>query len=254
MRSPRPSPDLLATVALALLGLLVALAPAEIWIRVAVLAPLALVLPGYALAAALFPPGSIPPAERAVYSTALSVAAAVLSGVLAQLLVDLDREVWALLLFAVVLAASAVAQRRRPRPRAAGAGGSLPRPGPLSAAALLAAVVLAGWAVEISSRGARADRDETRFTELWVQPARSGGGPAAAIGVGNHEGRPVSYRVEASRRGTVLAEWEIGLADGRRWQASLPLAGISPARPLLVTLLRGGEVYRRAYLRSVPPS
>ena len=66
--------DLTLVVALACLAFVAALLSAPVLLRAVLLVPLVLVLPGYALAAALFPPGTVSPAERGVYSVGLSIA------------------------------------------------------------------------------------------------------------------------------------------------------------------------------------
>ena len=254
MPSARASLDLAGTVALALVGLLVALLPADAWIRAIFLLPMVLALPGYAAAAAMFPPGTLPSAERAVYVVALSVALTTLCGVIVQLVLSLERSVWAVALFSVIAAASWIAVERRER---GGAVWTPPRAvhrlDPRSVVVVALAVAITGWSISISSEGARKARDEVDFSELWVLPREPADEPGArrtvSIGVKNHEGSPISYRVRVTHAGKRLAAWRIRLADGRRWQASLPAPQISPSDPLEVELLRGGQVDRRAYLR-----
>lgn len=255
MPSPRASLDLTAALALAAAGVLAALLPADTWLRVALLLPMVLVLPGYAVAAALFLPGTLPSAERAVYAVALSVALTALCGVVVQFVVALDRSVWAIALFLIVATASSVAVWRRGR---YGATWSPPptlrRVDPPSVLAVALAVALAGWSISISSEGAREQRDETQFSELWVLPPGSadgrGEGEMVSIGVANEEGDVTSYRVRVTHGGDPLADWRVRLADGRDWESALPSPPISPAEPLEVALFRDGEVYRRAFLRA----
>lgn len=261
MRAPsaQSSSDLWATVALALFGLIAALAPVDTWVRVVALLPVVLVLPGYALAAALFPPDSLPAAERIVYVVALSISVAALGGVIVQLVLGLDRTTWAVLLFLVTLAASAAALVRRDpmlderaQPRFV-----LPRANPLSAAAVLAAGAIAAGAIAIASEGARKERDDIRFTEVWVLPpagVAAGEERTVSIGLSNQEGHRAAFQVRVTHGGALLAKWGVSIGDGRRWERTLPPATISPAEPLLVTVLKDGEAYRRVYLRSEPES
>lgn len=252
----RWSRDLVAVVATALLGLIVALIHVGGWIEVVALLPLVLVLPGYALAAALFGPGAIPLAERTVYVVALSLTATGLGGIITQLVLSLDRLVWAVVLFLVTLAASRLAQRRRDqRPNNLREPHlDLPSFNPLSVAVVLAALAISGWAVSIAGNNAKQTRHDAHFTELWVLPVEAttadteqGG---VTIGVSNHEGHAVSYRVRVAQRGASLAARSIRVQGGRNRQIRIVAPAISAADPLQVTLLRKGQVYHRAFLRS----
>jgi uncharacterized membrane protein len=205
MRSARSSLDLLAAIALALAGLAAALIPLDVWLRSVLWAPLVLCVCGYAILAALFPERAPSLDERAVYAVTLSVAATALGGIVVQLVLGLDRAVWATLLVAITVAAALVAIWRRDRlppadrtapepPRA------LPRlslPGPLASLALIAAVLAAAAAVVISSNGARHERDSYRFTALWLQPTRHAAttGGAVTVGIENHQGAAARYRL-----------------------------------------------------------
>lgn len=254
-RTARSSSDLRATVGWALLGAIVALAPVGTVVSSLALLPMVFVVPGYALAAALFLPGTIPAAERTVYTVVLSVAATALSGVAVQLVLPLGEAVWVVTLLLVTVAASAVAlvrrgpvaRSQRPRPR-------LPRIGAGPASTLIVAMVLAIWAISISSEGAREERDEVQFTELWVlpqEPEETGGDEGEVeIGVVNHEGARAAFEVQVTLGRAVLDEWRVPLADDGRWEATLPAPTVSAEEPLRVTLFKDGAVHRRAFLRS----
>lgn len=253
MGSARSPLDLVATLGLALLGLVVALFPVESWMRVTVLIPLIFALPGYAVVCALLPPGRIPAAERTVYAVALSVAISVLSGVIAQPVLRLDRASWAILLTVVTVTASVAALwRRRALPWRGRPRPATPMLGLSSVLAIVVAVGLAAWAISIASAGNRKVRVDSRFSELWVLPAKLAppSGDAVSIGVENHQGVPVSYLIRITQHGIELADRPIRLRNGERWQTRLLVRGISSADPIQVTLLREGEVYRRAYLES----
>ena len=78
--SRRGSRDL-AVVCLGAIASLVLMAlPFDGLVKALLLVPMVLVLPGYALSAALFPPSTLTRAERLVYTFALSVGAASLGG------------------------------------------------------------------------------------------------------------------------------------------------------------------------------
>jgi uncharacterized membrane protein len=258
MRKARSSLDLLATIALALVGLLAALIPLDAWLRVLLLSPLVLVASGYAILAALLPDRELPGGERVVYSVGLSIAATALGGIVVQLAVELERTVWAVLLAVLTVAAALFALRRRARdgaePQAAAGrtGPHLALPGVLSTLAVTGAVAIAIAAVAISSAGAKRERDAYEFTALWaqaVEPA-SGTGEAVAIGVDNHQGAPSRYRLVARQGGTTIAKRKLALPDAGRFRLRLQVASISPADPVAVSLHRDGAVYRRVFLES----
>jgi uncharacterized membrane protein len=259
MRSARSSLDLLAAIALALAGLAAALIPEEAWLRAFLWVPLVLGVSGYAILAALFPDRRLQPGERVVYAVAASIAATVLGGIAVQLLLDLDRTVWAVLLAAITVAAALVGIWRRDPPSAAGradaetgrAGLRLHLPGPAASLILIAAVVVAAAAVVISSNGAQRERDSYRFTALWVQPARhpaATDGRAVTVGVDNHQGATARYRLVVKQGGGILTRRRLELGDGRRWRLRLAVAPPSAADPVTATLRRNGAIYRHVYL------
>jgi uncharacterized membrane protein len=262
MRPTRSSLDLLAAIALALVGLAAALIPLDTWFRVVLLAPLVLAACGYAILAAMLPDKQLSPGERAVYTVALSIAATTLGGIVVQLVLGLDRTVWAVLLVVLTNAAALIALRRRSRlsveePNAAERriGPRLALPGFLSILAVAAALGIAVAAVAVSSAGAKRERDAYAFTALWAQPAEraSGAGPAVTIGVDNHEGATARYRLVVRQGATAIAKRKLQLPDAGRWSLRVPVAPVSPADPITATLRRDGQIYRHVYLENPSP-
>ena len=248
MRTVRSSLDLATAMALAVLGLVVALIPVDAWLKAVVIVPMMLVAPGYATSAIFFPPQTLPASERLVYAVALSAAAVAFTGVLVQLLLPLDRFVWAISLSLVTLGLTWLALRRREREGIEWLPPRLPlrvvlRP----AISLSVAAVIAGWAISIASGGAGEERERAHFTQIWALPQASG---RVAIGVTNDEGATESYRLRIASGGVTLSERELRLGDGDSWQTSLSIPSISPERPLRVVLLRNGEMYRRVQLNN----
>jgi uncharacterized membrane protein len=259
MRSARSSLDLLAAIALALAGLAAALVPLDVWLRAVLWVPLVLGVSGYAILAALFPERPHPLGEQAVYAVALSITATALGGIVVQLVLDLDRAVWAAVLVAITVAAALVAIWRREPPPADQSGAETGRagrrlrlPGPIASLILIAAIVVAAGAVVISSNGARRERDSYRFTALWVQPARHAAtaGGAVTVGVDNHQGAAARYRLVVKQAGGILAQRGLELADGGRWRLRLAVAPVGPADPVTATLSRNGAIYRHVYLEA----
>jgi uncharacterized membrane protein len=242
-----------ATLALALLAVIAALVPLATWARVILLVPLVFALPGYAVLSALLPAWPIPAAERAVYAVALSIAVCVLAGVSTQLVLGLDRAMWAAVLTLVTVAASTVAlQRQRPLAWRRPPLPAVTMPAPTTVLAFVVAAGLAAWAISLASASARESRADARFTEIWALPVKppAPGGAAVSIGVANHEDSASSYVVDVTQKGAALLHEPIALRDGERWQVRLPVAAITGARPVEVTLQHEGHVYRRAYLNS----
>ena len=109
------SVDILVIIALTIIAVALAftVAPDNVPGRILTL-PLVLVLPGYALIAAMFPKQALGGAERAVFSLGLSLVIVILGGlVLNWTSFGLHASSWAVLLACITLGASAVALIRR---------------------------------------------------------------------------------------------------------------------------------------------
>lgn len=207
------------------------------------LVPLILLLPGYAIAALAFPPGTVSPAERGVYAVALGVAVAAVGGLVLQLAIGLDRASWAALLLVVtaVCAAQGVRLGRYSRPRPP----RLPWPLPFVVAAFAAAALVTVLAIVSARDGVLEARAESRFTDFWMAPARpAGAGPAKtfAVGVRSHQGRASRYVVRVSADGRLLARREVMLSPGeqRVWGFMVPTG----ASRIVASLRRDGGANR----------
>jgi Protein of unknown function (DUF1616) len=242
------APDLWALVGLALAGLAVALVPSPGWLRAVLLTPLVLLLPGYALAAALFPPGRIKRLDRAAYAISLSIALTVLGGLLLQLVLPLGRVTWAVLLVLLTVGTSARALiRRQPgeHPRLRLRAPARLTPAILSSVLLLAAVALAAGSVAIAQRGVEAHWGDAHFTSLSTQPHESRGRiDSLVIQVSNREGRNSRYRLHFSRGRRPAGDLRLDLDAGQKWRTTVPLAAIPGKGPIGIWLYRQGDVYR----------
>jgi uncharacterized membrane protein len=238
------------------MGLVLALVPIPDPVRVAAVLPLLLILPGYALAAALFLPGEISRELRAVLSVAFSVAASVLGGLVVQLVIGLDRPVWGSLLVLVTVLAAAQALRRRDRlPVDLGvARPSPPWVGPASLAAFVAALAIAGGAIAIATGGVHRQRNASRFSSLSLVPDATSGAAPVRVEVLNHEGRSVAYRLIARRGPRTIGRWRIHLGANQDWQTQLAASAMSGKGRLIARLDRGGRPYHRVALRIRGPS
>jgi uncharacterized membrane protein len=246
-----PWRDLAAAAGFALTGMVLALIPVSGPARTATLLPLVLFVPGYALAAALFLPGEIGRDVRVVLSVAFSVGVTALGALAVELVVGLDRPVWAGLLASATVAAAAVAMRRRASlaPRAASAGPFLPRVGPIALVAILLAIVIAGWAIASATEEVHRQASRSHFTSLWLLPRESEAEPAAAVGVENHQGRTVTYWLTVRRGARTVGRWRLRLAAGQEWQGQFSASAISGAGPLVGRLDRGGLPFHRVAVR-----
>jgi uncharacterized membrane protein len=238
--------DLTLVVALACLAFVAALLSAPVLVRAVLLVPLVLALPGYALAATLFPPGSISPAERGVYAVGLSIAVTAIGGLLIQLVLGLDRDIWAAFLAAVTIAAAARGLRDGERERMTFSLAKVPRSLPVAIAVFLAAAVIAAMAIASAGNGLRDAQAKIHFTDFWMIPDRVGGPTAESFTVGlrSHEGRVTHYTVRLSSQGSPLATEYLTLRAGQQWERSFPVVNELQRVPVLAKLSRDGLPYR----------
>jgi Protein of unknown function (DUF1616) len=237
------SVDLAVVCAVVAVGFALSLLAPGGWLQAIAVTPLVLAASGYAVAAALFPLGSIEREDRLVYSFAFCVTTTGLGGLLLQFVLDLDRAAWLALLVLLTLGATALALRRRslrptwePHSRPV----QLPR-GALWALVTIAALGMAGASIAIATDGVHEQQSRQRFASLWALPAKGG----VEVGVYNHGG-PSRYRIEASSAGRPMESLDLPLASSQERQV---LLGISPRTPgLLITLYSGSAPYRSVEL------
>lgn len=249
--------DVLAVWALvAVGGLVIALAPDEASVLKAMLVlPLLLVVPGYALTAAVLPARLLRPFERSMLSIGLSVAWLVVAGLLMHALrIPIERGTWYLAVVVLLLPATvAIVAHRRADPASAP---RVPHPAivPSQVAIVALAVVVALSAVVLARSGALA-HDGPGFTQLWLLRADGPDAPGVRIGVRNETGEATRYRLEVRTRERVLRRWpSIAVANGATWEVQALLEpGERPEGPIEARLYRAGsnEVYRRVRLASL---
>ena len=256
MSRPR-SADLRATIALTAISVLVALFFDSGPVAAIALLPLVLVLPGYAISAALLPPGSISRELRLALTLALSVCAAALGGVVFQVFLGLGRGAFVFLLAAETLAASAIALRGRDRSKPpAVPGPRLSRLPKWSIVAFAAALALCIASISIASSGADKQLAKDRFSALWLLPRGTPGTPPAGtpvqVGVENHEGETTAYELRVTQSGAPVREWRFALEQGEEWDAKLTYEDVARSAPIVAQLFKDGRPYRRVAVELLP--
>ena len=202
------------------------LAPAATAVRAplvitAVLGIALLAAPGYVLGQLLF--GShVTGLERIAVATGLALCVPVLGGLLIVAAgLPLNRSTWLALLAGLTLVGDVILlwQRRRGGMQASfGQQWKGWRPQPRKTAAIGAAVLIAISAIALARIGV-AVQHYPGYTQLWlVRPGKSAS--VVNLGVGNHEGRTVRYRLVVSRGGRPAATWNFVLANGQAWHRS----------------------------------
>lgn len=239
--------------------------------------PLALGLPAYALAAALFPPGRLGGAERLTLGLGAGLAVTALGGLALNWTPwGLRAGAWAALLGGITLAATAIALARA---RSGGAGwrGALaalqvptprlpmlrnekwrlqlpwPRPPMLRQALQFGlAAALVGGAVGVARLGA-AGPSAAGFTQLWMLPAGAAEPGVVRLGVRSEERAPLRYSLRLAVGDSVVRSWaSLELRPGERWETVVELPATSlDEGPLQAVLYRADaptEAYRRVWL------
>ncbi|MBI4788609.1 MAG: DUF1616 domain-containing protein [Chloroflexi bacterium] len=244
------SKDLYAVIALTLLAIGGMLLEPSGGIRWSLLAlPLVFILPGYALAAALFAKSHLGFAETLAAMLGLSLAASVVGGVLLNATLEgLDTVRWTIYLAGVTLGGCAIAARRRQRAQMVPArlvlnlGELLP---------LVAAIIVLVSAIVIAREPAA--QPSAAFTQLWARPAAVLGQTAVEVGVYNSEFKKMEYKLEV-RAGPVLVyeSAAIALAPGETWEKLLTFQSqvSGDVQVLLYRMDQPDQVYRQAVSRS----
>jgi Protein of unknown function (DUF1616) len=218
------------TVAAALVtGLIAGGGPGLAWLRVLAGVPLVLVLPGYALTAfglpARSPRGFSPVLWRGLWTVGLSLAVAVLGGLLLNLTpAGLTRVSWAILLAGVTMLALAVAAWLRNRSPGRGRGRRSSRPtwatAGYTAGYTAAALALAGAAtwLAVASGGWQ---PTPAFAQLWLLPSTTGA-TTATLGVRSAYPDARAFRLVLKNGTRQEGAWDFTLTPGQTWRRTIP--------------------------------
>ncbi len=239
---------------------------------------LVLVLPGLAVAAALFPRRTLGPAARVLFTMGLSVCLTALVGyALNWTGPGLQRAWWAgslgyLTQVAIIVAVFRLRDTERFQARMASLAPPRdplpprlaplapprdplpPRPAPqvpayrISRRACLlfaSAAVIATGAIVLNYVNATLETGPG-FTQLWMVPA---GTDAVRLGVANHEGAATRYRLVLSLPSGAVALWpNIAVGSGATWTGSVTLPSALPIGvELTATLFRDSGTRATAY-------
>ncbi len=210
-------------------------------------AALVLALPGLAMARALFPMLGLDGAERTAMTLGLSLTLAVLGGLVLDVLPwGLTAAKWGALLGGLTVLFSVVAGWRMRRivslgPAAPTALGPVPVPtiealapgerriarrvSGAQAMMLVVATIVAFGSLAVARLGV-ADQPQPGYTQLWMLGAPSG--TQVTVGIGNHEGGHMTYRLTLTIDGNAFRQWDaITVPDGATWEQTvdLPPAG-----------------------------
>lgn len=220
-------------------------------LRTLVALPLVLIVPGYALQAALFPARVLSRVERGLFSAGLSVAITMVGGVLLNWSPwGLQATGWALLLGAVTLFASVIAWVRRPRHDGGGVRNrdmpSLRQAALLGLAGAMVIGALALVRTPVSPQGLQG------YTALWLLPSASGDQQSVLLGISSSEFATTRYRLQIEMNRRLIQEWpSIELGTGQRWEQQVELPAELPdgmVEAVLYRLDAPEVVYRRATL------
>ncbi len=243
---------LLSDIAFAIIAMIVA-GTEYLPLRFAFGAPLLLYFPGSMLTALLFPQPSLTMPVRLLLILGLSLAVAVVGGLVLNLTPwGLETSSWTLWLGSTTLVAGAAAMGRHRRhtvmqPEEFRLGLNL-RQSLLAGAALVVLVSAIGVA-----RWGALHAPSKPFTQLWATPVAGSNGETIQIGIRNHEHAVEIYQLQVVvGEEIVYGRSALMLGPDQRWQQVVPLpANAPPDAPVEVQLYRADElahVYRRVVL------
>lgn len=234
-----------ASIAAVLCAILVAL-PVQ-GLRIAGALPLALLLPGYALTAAVFARERLDGSQLALLTISLSLATLIIGAVLLSATAGgLETASWAALLVIVVIGGSLTAARRRRRgPRSKPRRVVRPRSYDVLLLAGAVAVTAAASAIAWTPFPAK---DAAGYTSLWILPPHQPGVSGVRVGVSSDEQDPIYYRLELQVDGNSPAVKHLALAPGEQRVLRFRRPASDASLPVRATLYRvddPGRPYRQ---------
>jgi uncharacterized membrane protein len=215
---------------------------------------LALILPGYTFAAALFPGHSLDLAARAMIIPGASIMVAAAAGLgLYSAGWNLSAQPISLTLCIFVVAASAIAILRRQRTSFENSTHVLP---PLRAGQglmLLAALALCGGALYLSSRPVINPANLQGYAVLWILPTAKDTPNDVRIGIINNQFTPAEYRLRITVGDKFSEIWpDIKLGPGQNLETTYRIPSTLPPNATVTAFLYQPDhpetVYRQVSL------
>jgi hypothetical protein len=243
-----------AAAAVCALGAL--LLPFEV-VRLLFAAPLALLLPGYAIAAASFDRGSLDWPRFLLVSLVLSLCTLALGGLVLNYMPGGIRPLsWALLLVLVTTLGCWRAARRRAPVKASAPAWKRPRLGGLFGGSLVLGGLAAMVAALVLAQTTLPAENAVGFTELWVLPESGAESREAQIGIGSNEQTTAYYDliVQVGKDPEIRHSYRLRPGETRLVRVRTEPTG-RPI-PVTATLLRQNrfdEIYRRVRSWLPPP-
>lgn len=273
----RKSLDLGLICLFALLSMTVTLLQIEnMPVRLLLGLPLALILPGYALTAALFPSRTPAWADWLAFTLGLSLCSTILSGfVLNWLPWGIRPDSWAVMLTFITLGSSMIAfggrylaAQAHPQPPHASASDSMvdapdSRPAERPRVALnwqnLGSLLLGALALAIIVGAVMLARREALrqppadVIQLWMLPAETSAAGNVRLGVNSVGAAAGTFRLQLQQDGYILREWTpLVITPGEQWAETITLPDRrSGEGPIEARLYREEEprvIYRKVIL------
>lgn len=250
--------DLIAgvLVSVAAAALVVGADSAISWARLVFTLPLVLVLPGYAMAEALFVADGFGFPSRLAMSIGLSLSISVVTGLALNITSwGLSSGPFALVLCLIVVCLSFVALVRRQEEPTGQSRKAKVRSNFLHVLLLILAGAIVAGAALVAVAGSAYEPDQG-FTQMWLSPAgheASNGQDKVQLSIRSREVSTVSFSIDAIVAGQTRFSWRnVELAPGETWEVLLLLPpAVNNRQELEAVLIRDdspGQVYRRVAL------
>lgn len=248
--------DLVGMILLAAVVLFLAvLSPENIWLRSLLSVPLALYGVGYAVGVALFPSTRLGGGERLLLSLGLSISILILTGLfLNMLVVELQSENWAWILFLISTAAALLGMIRRWLRQAPEefTDRSEMLPGvrqvqaveirkwiasPLNLVMVGLVILTITMSVHLALKPAPTNAFQG-YSMFWMAPDPSGTSQQVELGVRSMEFGPLVYSIELYDGGKLVERWDdIQLDPKQEWTFQLEIDEYRDERGPLEALL-----------------
>lgn len=221
-------------------------------LRVAAALPLVLVAPGYAVLSALLPDRALETSAQIAVSFGLSIAVAILGGLLLDVTsVGFGTQKWAIFLAGVTVIACLASALVRPRSHREARDSPPRRRFSLLAVTSFGAAVLIGAAAVAISRESAQERDrEFQFTELSLLPSPEGDGYVAEVTNRERTRQRYTLRIFAGGQQVLGSTTKFGLDEGetQRIEVADPPVGDGERVEARLSLATAPTaVYRRVF-------